>query len=88
LDWDEYNTSHIREHGVEPAEAEQALRDPDRIGVGAYNVAGERRWAYLGATEAGRILFLVYTRRHRRIRIITARDATERDKRRYRKRGK
>jgi uncharacterized protein len=73
---------------VEPEEAEQALSDPDRIGVSAYNVKGERRWAYLGATEAGRILFVVHTHRRRRIRIVTARDATDRDKRRYRKRGK
>ena len=73
---------------MEPAEAAQALSDPDRIGVSAYNVKGERRWASLGATEAGRILFVVYTHRRRRIRIVTARDATDRNKRRYRKRGK
>jgi uncharacterized DUF497 family protein len=73
---------------VESTEAEQALSDPDRIGVGAYKVKGEQRWAYLGATEAGRILFVVYTRRRRRVRVVTVRDATDRDKRRYRKKGK
>ncbi|MFA5889555.1 MAG: BrnT family toxin [Actinomycetota bacterium] len=88
FDWDVHNQRHVRDHLVEPAEAEQALADPGRIGVGAYSVAGERRWAHLGATEADRILFVVYTRRGRRLRAVTARDASDREKRRYRKRGK
>lgn len=88
FDWDEHNEGHVRDHDVEPAEAEQALEDPDRIGTAAYRIAGERRWAYLGATGAGRVLFVVYTRRGRRIRMVTARDATDREKRRYRKRGR
>lgn len=73
---------------MEPSEAEQALGDPDGIGVTAYAVRGERRWPHLGATEGGRVLFVVYTRRRRRIRVVTARDATDRDKRRYRTKGK
>jgi uncharacterized DUF497 family protein len=54
----------------------------------AYNVGRERRWALLGATEEGRRLYVVYTRRRGRIRVVSARDATPREKRRYRKRGK
>lgn len=88
FDWDEHNERHVREHGVEPAEAEEALADPDRLGTAAYRIARERRWAYLGAIEPGRILFVVYTHRARRIRVVTAREATDREKRRYRKGGK
>lgn len=88
FDWDEHNEEHVRNHNVEPGEAEQALADPDRMGAGAYRVAAERRWALLGATEAGRILFVVYTRRCRRLRVVTGREASDREKRRYRKRGK
>lgn len=63
--------------------------DPARIGCPAYNVGRERRWALLGAREdAGGILFVVYTRRRGSIRVVTARDVTDREKRRYRKRGK
>lgn len=32
----------------------------------------EERYAYIGATAAGRLLFVVYTERDNRIRIITA----------------
>lgn len=73
---------------MEPDEAEEALLDPRRIGTPAYNVAAERRWAYLGATELGRIVFVVVTRRGGRIRVITARDAEAAEGRRYRRRRK
>jgi uncharacterized protein len=88
FDWDEHNTSHIRRNDVEPHEAEEAALDPSRIGAPAYDVGRERRWALLGATEAGRQLFVVYTRRRGWLRIVSARDATPGEKRRYRKRGK
>ncbi len=88
FDWDPGNEDHVRKHDVEPREAEEALRDPRRLGVGAYNVQGERRWAVLAATESGRILFLVFTRREPMVRVVTARDARKREKRRYRTRGK
>ncbi len=65
---------------------EEALLDPQRIGAAAYNVGQERRWAHLGATELGRILFVVFTRRGGRIRVITARDAERAERRRYRRR--
>jgi uncharacterized DUF497 family protein len=86
LEWDEHNVGHISRHGVESWEAEEAMLDAGRIGVPAYNSGGELRRASLGATEAGRILFLVFARRERKIRVVTARDAEEKEKRRYRRR--
>ncbi|MBA3552183.1 MAG: BrnT family toxin [Actinobacteria bacterium] len=88
FDWDEGNEEHVRESGVEPYEAEEAVLDPGRANTDAYNVGRERRWALLGATEDGRRLFVVYTHRRDLVRVISARDATPREKRRYRKRGK
>jgi len=64
------------------------LLDPDRIGAGAYNVRDERRWALIGRTEDDRITFVVFTRRRNRPRVVTARNATDAEKRRYRRRGK
>jgi uncharacterized DUF497 family protein len=85
FDWDEANTAHIARHGVRP---EEALTDPRRLVLRIRSQRGEERWAALGATEAGRILFVVFTRRRGRVRAITARDATPEEKRQYRKRGK
>lgn len=85
FEWDDANIEHIAWHGVEPWEAGEALLDAGRIGTAAYNVRGETRWAILGATEAGRILFVVFTRRSGRIRVVTSRDAEGKEKRRYRR---
>ena len=85
FDWDDGNVDHLARHGVTPEEAEEALLDPARIGVPAYSVEGEVRRAALGATEDGRVLFVVFTRRGRKVRIVTGRDATSREKRRYRR---
>jgi uncharacterized protein len=72
----------------DPEEVEEAVLDPKRIGTPAYNVGTERRWALLGATEAGAILFVIYTLREKRIRVVTVREATPEEQRRYRQRGK
>ena len=73
---------------MEPEEAEEALLDPQRISRDVYNIAGEHRRGAVRRSEAGRILFVVFTIRRARVRIITARDATLVEKRRYRRRGK
>jgi uncharacterized DUF497 family protein len=87
FDWDDANVEHVGRHRVTPDEAEDALLDPGRIGGGAGGRQDERRWAYLGATGAGRVLLVVTTRRRRRVRVVTARDTSERERRRYRRQG-
>ncbi len=85
-DWDDNNINHIlEEHGLEPFEIEEALEDPSSKSQGAYNTNQEKRFALIGATEAGRILFVVYTIRENKIRPITAFDAKDNMKRRYRR---
>ncbi len=85
FDWNDANREHVRDHRVEPEEAEDGLLDPARIGVPAYRVGREQRWAALGATEDGRLLFVVFTLRRSKVRVVTARDANPREKRRYRR---
>lgn len=86
LEWDDENVEHVARHSVTPDEVQEALRDVRRIGAPTYHAAGELRWALIGATEAGRVLFVVYTRRSGTVRVITARDALRREKRRYHRR--
>ncbi len=85
FDWDEANEEHVRDHGVEPFEVEEAVLDSAGEKLDVYSVPGERRFGLIGATEAGRILAVVYTFRRGKTRPITARDATNREKRRYRR---
>lgn len=85
FDWDNANIDHIIRHNIIPLEVEDALIDPRRIGTSPRKLSEEKRWAVLGSTSEGRILFVVFTRREGMIRVVTARDATEQEKRRYRK---
>jgi uncharacterized DUF497 family protein len=68
-------------------DVEAAVLDPERIAVEAFN-RGERRWALVGMTEGGRLLFVVYTMREGAVRVVTARDAIAGEKARYRWRGR
>ena len=85
FDWDENNINHIARHNVTPEEVQSAFYDSRRIGVSPRKVSQERRWAMLGSTQYGRILFVVFTRREGLIRVVTARDATDKEKRTYRR---
>lgn len=89
FDWDDANIDHIAEHNIDFEEAEEALLDPRRIPAPAYRGAdGERRRGALGMTVEGRLLFVAFTRRGSLVRVVTARDAAVREKRRYESRGK
>ncbi len=81
--WDEANILHIARHDIEPYEAEEALEDPNRFPEQAYSKSGEKRRAFVGETLDKRILFVVYTLRQRKYRVITARKATQDEKHSY-----
>lgn len=83
--WDRANIDHIARHNLEPEDVEEALLDPGGINAPAYNAASERRYGLIGATEAGRVLYVVYTERSGDFRVVTARDADVSQKRRYRR---
>jgi uncharacterized DUF497 family protein len=88
FDWDSHNEDHVLRHGIAPWEVEEALGDPRAIGDQARRVVGERRTGALGATDDGRILFVVFVWRQSRLRVVTAMDASDGQRRRYRRRGK
>ncbi len=85
FDWDEANLEHATRHGVEDFEIEEAVLDVDSVETAAKKVRGERREALIGSTAGGRIVVIVYTDRGGKIRPISARGATDTEKRRYRK---
>lgn len=84
FDWDDDNAGHIARHGVEWWEAEEALADPRRFGLGRSVVSGEIRFSYAGRTDSGRLLVVVYTHRDGRIRVVTAREANRSESGSYR----
>jgi uncharacterized DUF497 family protein len=84
FDWDAGNIDKLPRHHVRREDAEDAFRDPDLAIVPAKQPdATEYREAIIGMTEAGRILFVVFTRRAGKLRVISARDASPKERQLY-----
>ena len=77
-------TSNLEKHGVSFAEAmtvfgdalEVMIFDPDHS-------QGEFRFVSVGRSQLGRVLVVAYTEREGRIRLISAREATPKERRNY-----
>ncbi len=83
FDWDEKNENHIAEHGIATSEVEEAVlfRKP------FYQRTREGKYIAYAITEDGRYLFIVFVLKDiTRIRVISARDMTEKEKHYYKKR--
>lgn len=86
FDWDRGNSGkNQRKHDVSDSECEQVFfNDPLIGGSDSVHSTGEPRFYVLGRTDAGREVFVVGTIREHRIRVISARDMTERELEVYR----
>jgi len=87
FEWDaQKRQDNIKKHGVDFTEALQVFRDPLRIEeLDERWAAQEERWQVIGVTSLG-LLFVVYTIRNKKYRIISARRATKNERRDYRTR--
>lgn len=83
FEWDAGNGPTI-EQRYPRDEVESVFADPGRIDSRAYDKDGERRSALVGRTSQGRIIFVAYTARGDRIRIISARPARVYEREQYR----
>lgn len=85
FDWDEGNLQKNWErHQVTPWECEQAFFNrPLVVADDEAHSSQETRYYVLGQTDAGRLLFLVFTMRRSRIRVISARDMSRKERSRY-----
>lgn len=87
LIWDPWNEEHVRRHGVEPEEVEEAVFDPSTIFLRTRSARSARRYIALGLTEAGRHLFVVLDPfGDGRAYSVTARDMTDGERRWFKRR--
>jgi uncharacterized protein len=87
IQWTEDSVEHIARHGVTPEETEEAcFNEYDS----PFIRSGKQNLHYVfGKTYSGRLLFVVVKFiKHGEVRIITARDMNEWEKRYFAKRGK
>jgi uncharacterized DUF497 family protein len=81
--WDEGNLLKIWErHGVAPMECEELFFNEPLVAMpDEEHSLQEVRFYALGRTDAERLLFIAFTIRDKRIRVISARDMSLRERR-------
>lgn len=80
FEWDAANLlKNWEKHRVSASECEQVFFNRPLV-AGAADTQNEVRHYALGITDAGRRLFVVFTVRSRKIRVISARDMSRRER--------
>jgi len=85
FEWDPRKAAkNLAQHGVDFAEAQTIFGDPLETTIpDPDHSLGERRFLSIGRSEAGRLVVVAYTERGDRVRLISARVATARERRAY-----
>ena len=85
FEWDEGNiTKNWESHGVTHIECEEVFFNiPLVMNVDEPHSIKESRYYALGKTSSGRPLFLVFTIRNEKIRVISARDMNRKERKIY-----
>lgn len=85
--WDKGNVDKsYQKHGITPNEAEEVFLDENILLLeDMKHSSEEQRLEAIGKIIKGSILFLAFTVRENKIRIISARPANKKERRRYEK---
>jgi uncharacterized DUF497 family protein len=85
FEWDKYNSEKVKaRHGVTSVECEQVFFNlPVIAGNDDKHSKTENRFYVLGQTDSGRLLFLVFTVRKDKLRVMSARDMNKKERRVY-----
>ena len=80
FEWNQGNIGKNKKHKVGDDEAEEVFLDEGKV-VSRDNLhsQGEERFVILGRTKKDRLLYLAFTKRGKKIRIISARDINKRE---------
>ena len=86
FDWDQGNVSkNWDKHKVTPAQCEELFFNrPLVVQTVEQHLVSEKRYFALGKTDADRRLFVVFTLRGKKIRVISARDMSRQERKVYR----
>lgn len=89
FDWDsDKNSENVEKHGISFEQAQEVFFDPLHLSIRDERFSYfEERWITMGATEKGEVIVVAHLyfveEPDERIRIISARRATPRERRQY-----
>ena len=76
---------NFKKHKIRFSDAEMVLYDPFAMTLEEHVVATEQRFVTIGYDTVGRIVAVVYSYRADTIRLISARKATQKERKQYEK---
>jgi hypothetical protein len=81
FEWDKGNLGKNKKHKVEDKEAEEAYLDEGKVILKdkLHSTDLEERFILLGKTKKNRLLYIIFTERNEKIRIISARDVNKKE---------
>ena len=84
ITWDPMKArANLAKHGVRFSDAESVLFDPGALTRKDEDAEGEQRFISVGSDAMGRVLTVVYSYQEEVIRMISARQASRRERRAY-----
>lgn len=85
--WDKSNIDkNWKKHRVTSTECEEVFFDESKVALKDVLHSGEEeRFIILGKTRENRLLFVVFTVRRKKIRVISARDTNKKERKLYEK---
>lgn len=84
FEWDAAKArTNLKKHGVTFEEATTIFGDPNAITIESTVLGGEHRFVTIGYSNYAILVVVVHTDRNDRIRIISARRTTRRERRQY-----
>jgi uncharacterized DUF497 family protein len=85
--WDRGNINkNLIKHNIEKWECEQIFfNKPILVLEDTRHSVSEKRWAAFGKTDSDRLLVVVFTKRGKMLRVISARDMNKKEKQFYEK---
>ena len=84
FDWDEGNsTKNYSKHKIINSETEECFYNLNIILPDEAHSRTEKRYRLVGQTDQGKVLFIAFTIRNFKVRVISARPASLREKQRY-----
>ncbi len=86
FEWDKGNIGKNLKHNVEDNETEEVFLDEDKVVYkDKLHSLTEERFIVLGKTKKDRLLYIAFTKRKNKVRVISARDINKKEVELYEK---
>lgn len=88
FEWDQGNLEHIRKHKVDYKECEEGFSNkPLIVNDDETHSQIEDRFRVYGQTNKNRLLFMIFTIRNNKIRVVSARNQNKKERKEFQESG-